>query len=530
MTRMTTVCDSNLIRPVQKINSKTEVGDVTTQVSGLFAAHQHADGKLGLKTKIHRLMMGLALVLLLGCFVENSNSVFSAAAPPPKLGSVKIGDVPHVRQKPDFCGEACVAMYLKKLGSPADQDFVFDRSGLNPLLGRGCYTKELAQALKTIGFDIGPVFKTVPAAEKSRELSAEFSALHQDLLDGVPSIICMHYDDQPKTTEHFRLILGYDAKSDEVLYHEPAEADGAYRRMARELLLRLWPLKYERNRWTLIRFRLKPRKLVTGLTAKTNTDADYAQHILKLKSKLPGNDFTIVIQRPFVVIGDEPEKTVQKRASQTIKWAVDYLKQDYFERDPEQILDIWLFKDEESYNTNAKTLFGQRPSTPFGYYSPTHQALVMNISTGGGTLVHEIVHPFMASNFEECPSWFNEGLASLYEQCGESDGHIRGETNWRLKGLQEAIKKDRLPTFETLCGTTRQEFYDDIHGTNYPQARYLCYYLQERHLLRKYYQEFRRNAKTDPSGYKTLQTLLGEDDMSAFQKRWQDYVGKLKFP
>ena len=28
------------------------------------------------------------------------------------LGSVLIQDVPHVRQKPDFCGEACVAAYL----------------------------------------------------------------------------------------------------------------------------------------------------------------------------------------------------------------------------------------------------------------------------------------------------------------------------------------------------------------------------------------------------------------------------------
>ena len=46
----------------------------------------------------------------------------------------------------------------------------------------------------------------------------------------------------------------------------------------------------------------------------------------------------------------------------------------------------------------------------------------MNIDTGGGTLVHEIVHPFIAANFPECPAWFNEGLASLYEQCGDHRG------------------------------------------------------------------------------------------------------------
>ena len=34
----------------------------------------------------------------------------------------------------------------------------------------------------------------------------------------------------------------------------------------------------------------------------------------------------------------------------------------------------------------------------------------MNISTGGGTLVHEIVHPFIEANFPACPPWLNEGL------------------------------------------------------------------------------------------------------------------------
>ena len=31
-------------------------------------------------------------------------------------------------------------------------------------------------------------------------------------------------------------------------------------------------------------------------------------------------------------------------------------------------------------------------------------------------LVHEMVHPFMDADFPACPAWFNEGLASLYEQ------------------------------------------------------------------------------------------------------------------
>jgi hypothetical protein len=229
------------------------------------------------------------------------------------------------------------------------------------------------------------------------------------------------------------------------------------------------------------------------------------------------------------VIGDESLETVQMHSRDTVKWAVEKLKKEYFKKDPPEILDIWLFRDNTSYEENAEKLFHSKPTTPYGYYSQRDRALVMNISTGGGTLVHEIVHPFIASNFPDCPSWFNEGLASLYEQASELDGHIIGQTNWRLAGLQKALKKGTVPSFESLCGTTTHEFYDRDSGTNYAQARYLCYYLQERGLLTKYYHAFRKNAATDPSGHKTLLSILEEDDADAFRKRWEKFVLELRF-
>src|SRR5262245_35501142 len=66
--------------------------------------------------------------------------------------SVLLEGVPHVRQRPDFCGEACAAMWLARLGHRIDQNDVFNASGLNPELGRGCYTRELHAALVKIGF------------------------------------------------------------------------------------------------------------------------------------------------------------------------------------------------------------------------------------------------------------------------------------------------------------------------------------------------------------------------------------------
>src|SRR6185369_3440763 len=122
----------------------------------------------------------------------------------------------------------------------------------------------------------------------------------------------------------------------------------------------------------------------------------------------------------------------------------------------------------------------------------------MNIATGTGTLVHEIVHPYVRANFPRCPAWFNEGLGSLYEQCGERDGHIVGYPNWRLPGLQRAIQASSVPSFAELTATTDAQFYGEDKGTNYAEARYLCYYLQEQGLLHKFYRAFAANQERDP--------------------------------
>jgi hypothetical protein len=250
-----------------------------------------------------------------------------------------------------------------------------------------------------------------------------------------------------------------------------------------------------------------------------------AEHLAGLKKRVPPG-FTVLVQPPFIVLGDEPPEAVQRRAIGTVKWAVDKLKQDYFKRDPQEIIDIWLFRDRESYTNHARLLFGDTPTTPFGYYSAEHHALIMNIATGSGTLVHEIVHPFMRANFPECPAWFNEGLASLYEASGEKDGQIRGFINWRYKGLEKAIKEGKTISFAQLTAMKETEFYggSDSYSQHYAQARYLCFYLQEKGLLKKFYREFVGNAKDDPTGCATLKRVLGEDDIEAFKRKWEKFV------
>jgi hypothetical protein len=443
---------------------------------------------------------------------------------PPLYPSALIPGVPHVLEKEDFCGEASAEMWLRRLGENMDQDYVFDRAGVDPAEGRGLDATELATSLTRIGFDVGRVWTPIAS---ERELEAEFAALHADLWSGVPSIVLLRGSaDDP--SEHFRLVLGYDGRTDEVVYSDPSAQDGGYRRTPREELLDLWTIQ-GRYQWGVVRLRLDPGEIEYGDAAEESTAADFAQHVLQLRRIAPAG-FTIAVEPPFVVVSDAPPAEVAAYAHGTIRRAVALLKKDFFARDPEGIVDIWLFSGDDSYTAHTRRVFGESPDTPYGFYSSEHQAIVINIATGGGTLVHEIVHPFIAANFPSSPPWFDEGLASLFEYPTAVGGHIRGLVNWRLPTLKAAIALGELPTFAWLTSRTDEQFYGADPGTNYAEARYLCYYLQQRGLLVDYYHAFYEARADDPTGYATLLRTLGADDGGRLERDWSGWVLGLKQP
>ena len=308
--------------------------------------------------------LGFAVLLLTG----------ATRPPSDKPPAVLIAGVPHIRQEPDFCGEACVAMYLRKLGYDVDQRAVFDRAGLDPRLGRGVNTPELKRAVEAFGFRPGPVWNKIAAANAPAELAREQEAMFADLARGVPSIVCMHYDRAPNSPEHFRLVLGFDRATNEIIYHEPGQDGGAYKRMASARFLELWPLKYARDAWLAIRIVLEPGKIDVGGPADSRsgvTLAAHAQHVMKLKKKAENPDgFTTRVDGPFVVIGDEPAVRLEHYA-QTVDWTVGHLKRDFHMREPPNVIDVWLLGSADSYVDNAVRLYGERPTTPYGFFVPS---------------------------------------------------------------------------------------------------------------------------------------------------------------
>lgn len=243
-------------------------------------------------------------------------------------------------------------------------------------------------------------------------------------------------------------------------------------------------------------------------------------HRQALAKRLAGEGFTVVVEPPFVVVGDESPAKVRARASGFLRWTITLLEKDWFDKQPEQIIEVWLFKNERTYRRGAKRFFDDEPETPFGYYSPADRALVMNIGPGAGTLSHELVHPYMEANFPDVPAWFNEGVASLYEQPREREGKLVGTTNWRLPGLQRQLRDADSPGLAALLATSTEEFYGADYDA-YAMARFLCQYLQDHGKLYTFYQRF--VASEDLTGKAALEEVLGMS-LSEFEPRWRTWV------
>ncbi len=250
----------------------------------------------------------------------------------------------------------------------------------------------------------------------------------------------------------------------------------------------------------------KPVEIIKAVKASDTISFDYDSRIKELKKSLSG-DFIYKTSSCFVVVSNLNETETQRIVEYTIRNAEECFYNDYFEKKPDEVITIFLFKDDKTYRYWANKLYGDTDLSRFGYYKPSKKTMLMNISTGGGTLVHELTHAFVRYDFPDIPSWFNEGLGSLYERCSMNNKEILGHTNWRLPELKEAIQNNLYNSLEWLINTTDEEFYDYESSKNYAQARYLCQYLQEKKLLRIFYKNFRDNYEKDKSGRTQLEEV-----------------------
>ena len=220
------------------------------------------------------------------------------------------------------------------------------------------------------------------------------------------------------------------------------------------------------------------------------------------------DSFEIVVSPPFVVAGNLARRDLLAYTNGTVVAPAKAMWASYFDRKPDEVITTLLLKDEKTYRHWARQLFNDRDIAFFGYYKPDKRTMVMNIRTGGGTLVHELTHALIVYDFPDVPTWFNEGLGSLHEQCNIGPARVVGLVNWRLPALQDAIRKGGLRPLGELV--TKRDFRGRLRGLNYAHARYFVMYMQKQGALEKFYRHFRAHHTGADADVKAIEHVFGK--------------------
>jgi len=250
----------------------------------------------------------------------------------------------------------------------------------------------------------------------------------------------------------------------------------------------------------------------------------------ELRAELPPETFQVLQIGPWIVATDMDKLTAPRYTEYTIaRYAADIQRQLFMKHPRSQPLKVMLFRDKTSYETWNEKLFGEKPTTPYGYFSRARTAMVMNIGTGGGTLLHEMVHAMAEEDYPDIPAWLNEGLGSLFEASDRSrtTGKVIGFTNWRLTGLQEDLKKGTATRITDVLDMSDSKFYGARSGANYATARYLMQYLQEQGKVEAFYTGIR--DKKYASGAEALRAMFdNKKTLDQIEEAWLVWVKALQ--
>jgi hypothetical protein len=121
---------------------------------------------------------------------------------------------------------------------------------------------------------------------------------------------------------------------------------------------------------------------------------------------------------------------------------------------------VYLMKDPRDFIQFCRKI--NYYGSPYGYFSKELNLMVINYSSGAGTLYHEFTHALLSESGIDPPEWLDEGLALLYEKV---IGYYENENSsqltfgylspWRFERTKELLSRgllrlDRLSADQTV--------------------------------------------------------------------------------
>jgi RNase P/RNase MRP subunit p29 len=204
--------------------------------------------------------------------------------------------------------------------------------------------------------------------------------------------------------------------------------------------------------------------------------------------------------------------------------------QDLFQNKPQRPLYIVVLTTEDSrkvfrgrvlgwYNAGASALFCAD--------APVQKLLRTDV------VIHEFTHALhyadMAARQQQHPIWLVEGLATLFEASDRND-EVAPRHSYRLLVVQQALRQGRLMAWKELMGLNQVQFLRSAQLA-YAQARYMLFYMHERGLLKKFYDEYtaKENYAQDRTALASFEVVFGKP-IEVVEHDWKQWVLAQKVP
>ncbi|NQT52046.1 PDZ domain-containing protein [bacterium] len=203
---------------------------------------------------------------------------------------------------------------------------------------------------------------------------------------------------------------------------------------------------------------------------------------------------------------------------------------DLFQNKPQRPLFIVLLTAADSpkvFRRGIGGMFNPAAMTLFCSDMPAHKLLRMSV------VIHEFTHALhhadMGARHQRHPIWLVEGLATLFESA-DRNGTVVPRHNHRLAFAQQAAREGRLLSWAALMKLNHVQFMLRAQLA-YAQARYMLFYMHEKGLLKRFYDEYtaRENYAKDRSAIDSFQVVFGKP-IEEVERDWRAWLLEQQVP
>ena len=168
-----------------------------------------------------------------------------------------------------------------------------------------------------------------------------------------------------------------------------------------------------------------------------------------------------------------------------------------------------------------------------GYFNPGTNVLVCGDIPSmrhnrTSVVVHEFTHALhfadQSGRGQPHPIWLIEGMDSLFETSTLVDDKLVPGHSARLATVQAAARRDQTIPWRRIMQMSQPTFLQDA-GLAYAQARYMLFYMWEKGLLKRFYDEYTRTSsfQGDKTALESFEIAFGRP-IDEIERDWKAWV------